>query len=119
MKIAVGIIGILLGLLVLLQSCTVATGGHLVDNKALGEAGSIGVFVGFLCFVGGAFAFGLPLVSVFVFALAGLLAFMVSGDFPDMMVWGFVSVGLAGLSAWAWRSGRTKAANATSQRAQP
>lgn len=109
MKIAVGIIGIVLGLLVLLQSCTVATGGHLVDNKTLGEAGSIGVFVGLLCFVGGAFAFGLPLVSVFVFALAALLAFMVSGDFPDMRVWGFATLLLAALSVWAWRKSRKPA----------
>lgn len=104
MKIAAGIIGLLLGLLVLLQSCTVATTASLGGNAAIGEAGSVGIIVALLFFIGGAFAFGLPIVSVVVFALAAALAFLVSGEFGDMATWGGAGIILAVLSFFGRRS---------------
>lgn len=108
MKIAGGILGLLLGLLVLLQSCTVATTASLVGHEAAG-AGAAGVLVGLLFFVGGAFAFGLPIVSTIAFVLAALLAFLAASEFPDMGIWGGVAVALAALCFFAWRSGRPRA----------
>lgn len=106
MKIATGIIAMLLGLIVLLQSCTVGTASHLVGNQASSDAGVAGIGAGFLIFVGGAFAFALPAVSVFVFAAAGLLALTGAADFPDLQVWAIFSAILAGMSLVGWRSGR-------------
>lgn len=112
MKIAIGIIGIMLGILVLLQSCTVGTASHMIGNEAASEAGALGLFAGLLFFVAGAFAFGLPLVSTIVFAAACLIAFAGSAEFPDLQIWGFVALGMAALAYFAWRSEKKKFHNA-------
>lgn len=106
MKIATGIIAMLLGMLVLLQSCTVGTASHMIGDKASSDAGGIGLIAGFLIFVGGAFAFGLPFVSVIVFMLAGLLALMGAAEFPDLRVWAIACFILATMAFFAWRAGR-------------
>ncbi|RIK85517.1 MAG: hypothetical protein DCC69_10095 [Hyphomicrobiales bacterium] len=112
MKIAAGVIGLILGLLVLLQSCTVATTAGLIGEQASSEAGMMGILVALLLFVGGGFAFGLPMVAAIVFTLAGLLGFAASGNFGDMGIWGVVALALAAMSFFAWRSDRRKKANA-------
>lgn len=104
MKIASGIIGLILGLLVLLQSCTVATTASLGGNTVVGDAGAVGILVGFMFFIGGAFAFALPIVAVIVFGLSAALAFLVSGEFGDMAIWGGAGVILAVMSFFARRS---------------
>lgn len=108
MKIATGIIAMLLGLIVLLQSCTVGTASHLIGNQASSDAGAAGVGAGFLIFVGGAFAFALPAVSVFIFAAAGLLALTGAADFPDLQVWAVFSGILAAMALVGWHSDRKK-----------
>lgn len=112
MKIAVGIIGIILGLLVLLQSCAVTAGSGLLEDKATGGAGAIGMLVGVLFFVAGAFSFGLPLVAAIVFAVAGAFAFLAStqGSFGDIAIWGFIALGLAVMAFFTWRSGKKRQA---------
>ncbi|MBU3262205.1 hypothetical protein KPG71_19495, partial [Roseovarius sp. PS-C2] len=60
MKIAVGIIGITLALIALLQSCTITGLSGISEDQATGEAGAFGMMTAFLMFFGGAFAFGLP-----------------------------------------------------------
>ena len=108
MKIAIGIIGIMLGVLVLLQSCTVGTASHMLGDTATGDAGSLGILAGLLMFIGGAFAFGLPIVSTITFALAGLIAFAGSAEFPDLKVWGFAAFAMALMAFFAWRSAKKK-----------
>lgn len=119
MKIATGIIAMLLGMIVLLQSCTVGTASHMIGDKASSDAGGLGLIAGFLIFVGGAFAFGLPIVSVIVFALAGLLALMGAAEFPDLRVWATVCGILAVMAFYAWRSGRKTKTDTTAFSAQP
>ncbi|RVJ77343.1 hypothetical protein [Sinorhizobium medicae] len=108
MKIAIGIISIFLGLLVLLQSCTVGTASHIMGDQATSEAGAVGILVGLLYFIGGAFAFGLPAVAMVVLAFAGLLGFAAasSESFSDMMVWAVIALILAVGVFFSWRSGR-------------
>ncbi|TPI28806.1 hypothetical protein FJW07_30770 [Mesorhizobium sp. B3-1-9] len=106
MKIAVGIIGILLGLVSMLQSCAVATGGSLTSNHDLAGAGSVGLLVGLLFFIGGAFAFGLPLVSAIIFVVGSLFAFIAASSFTDMKIWAFADLILAAMAFFAWRSAR-------------
>lgn len=107
MKVAVGIIGILLGLVSMLQSCAVATGGSIAANQDLAGAGSVGVLVGLLFFVGGAFAFGLPLVAAIVFVVGSLFAFLAANAFPDMRIWAFADIILGVMAFSAWRRSRT------------
>ncbi|TAU81967.1 hypothetical protein ELH50_01270 [Rhizobium ruizarguesonis] len=111
MKIAVGIIGIFLGLLVLLQSCTVAATSGLVADKATGGAGAIGMLVGLLFFVAGAFSFALPLVATIVFALGSAFAFLAStqGNFGDISIWGFIGLAMTAMSFFTWRSAKRRA----------
>lgn len=111
MKIAVGIIAIMLSLLVMLQSCTVGTASHIVGDQTTSEAGAMGLFAGLLLFFGGAFAFGLPVVSACLFTLAGLMALIGAAEFPDLTIWANVAFVLAGLSFFAWRSGKKKTAS--------
>lgn len=106
MKIAIGIIGIMLGILVLLQSCTVGTASHMMGDAATGDAGSLGILAGLLLFIGGAFAFGLPIVSTVTFTLAGLIAFAGAAEFPDLKVWGFVALAMAVMAFFTWRSAK-------------
>ncbi|MBB4114574.1 uncharacterized membrane protein YjfL (UPF0719 family) [Rhizobium sp. BK226] len=110
MKIAVGIIGIFLGLLVLMQSCAVTAGSGLLQDKATGGAGAIGMLVGLLFFIAGAFSFALPLVGAIMFTLAAAFAFIAStsGSFSDITIWGFIALVLAVMSFFTWRSAKRK-----------
>ncbi|MGD9744326.1 MAG: hypothetical protein AB7V53_16910, partial [Dongiaceae bacterium] len=106
MKIAVGIIGIVIGLLALLQSCVATTAGRLAQKPEMVQAASLGVGAAFFTFIAGAFAFGLPLVAAIIFVLAALMAFMAAGAFPDMGIWGAVDIILAAMSLFAWHRQR-------------
>jgi hypothetical protein len=106
MKVATCIIGLIVGLLVLMQSCTLTGAASLWQNAALTEAGQVGMLAGMLYFVGGAFAFGVPLVSAIVFGLAAIIGFAVSGEFNDMQIWAIIALALGAMSVWSWRSAR-------------
>ncbi|WP_236764438.1 hypothetical protein [Agrobacterium tumefaciens] len=80
MKIAVGIIGLFLGILVLLQSCAVTAGSGLLNDQATGSAGAVGMLTGVLLVIGGAFSFGLPLVGAIIFLVSALMAFIASSQ---------------------------------------
>ncbi|MCV6574359.1 MAG: hypothetical protein OIF58_01350 [Cohaesibacter sp.] len=105
MKIATGIIGLMLGLLVFLQSCVVTAGSNLANDQSTMQAGSVGILVGLVFFIGGAFAFALPKAAMVIFALASGLAFLASmtGSFGDMNVWGFAAMILATMSFFSSR----------------
>ncbi|MER9740902.1 hypothetical protein [Mesorhizobium sp. M0187] len=90
----------------MLQSCAVATGGSIAANHDLAGAGSVGVLVGLLFFVGGAFAFGLPLISAIIFGVGSLFAFIAASAFTDMKIWAIADLILAAMAFFAWRSGR-------------
>ncbi len=108
MKIATGIIAIMLGLLVLLQSCTIGAGSSLTGNQAMAEAGGVGAIAGFFLFVGGAFAFGLPMVGAIVFIVAAFVAVSGADQIPDLRVWAVLSLVLAAMALFAWGSDRKK-----------
>jgi hypothetical protein len=112
MKIATGIIGIILGILVLLQSCTVGVGGGLANDQATSDAGAVGMLAAMLFFVGGAFAFALPVVSMVVFTLAGIIAISAAAtsQFGDLNIWGIIALILAVFAFFAWRSDKKKKA---------
>lgn len=108
MKIATGIVALMLGLLVLLQSCTIGTGSSLLGDQATADAGAVGIIAGFFLFVGGAFSFGLPMAAVIMFIVAGFVAFTSVEQFPDLQVWAVLSIVLAAVALFAWRSDRKR-----------
>lgn len=92
MKIAVGIIGLFLSLIALMQSCTITGLSGLADDQAVGEAGALGMATAILMFFGSAFSFGLPKVARVLFLLAFLVSIPAREAFPDMWVWGVASL---------------------------
>ena len=112
MKITLGLICIMLALLVSLQSCAITATSALVQDEMSFGAGSAGVFTAILVFVAGAFAFGLPKVSVTPLIVAGLLAALAASDIPDMAIWSALIFALAVLGIFAARKD-SRAARAT------
>jgi len=113
MKTALGIICIMIGIVVILQSCVAATGSALAQDENTYGASAVGMIAGLLVFVAGAFAFGLPKVSMIILIIAGLIALIASSNFPDMMIWAFIAFGLAVLGFFAARQDKKKLAAST------
>lgn len=102
MKIASGIISLLLGFVVLFQSCAVAGLGSIVAPES--GTGAIGMLLGVLLMISGAFSFQLPKVSTVLCVISALLALMEAmNDFPDMKFWAVVCLGLAVMNFFAAR----------------
>lgn len=105
MRIAILIIGLILMLAVGLQSCAVSVGGSLSDDQPSVEGGALGLLMAFLFLVGGAFALGVPVVSLVTFLLAALIGLLAGSatPFSDLTIWGIVSFALAVLSFFGIR----------------
>jgi hypothetical protein len=94
LRIASGIISLVLGFVVLFQSCAVAGLGSIVDPDS--TIGAVGMLVGLLLLIGGAFSFQLPKVSVVICVIAALFAGIEAmNEFPDMKVWAVICLILA------------------------
>jgi hypothetical protein len=109
-KIATGIISLVLMLVVGVQSCGVALGGSVFHDQSGQTGGSLGFLVAFLFLLGGAFAFAKPFVSMIFFALAAIFGWTGGSTttFSDLTVWGFVSLILGIMSFFGWRGDRKK-----------
>jgi len=105
MKIATGIISLIIGLIVFLQSCAVGIGGAVLADETTSQSGSVGLFVAFLLWIAGAFAFALPKVAMVISAIAGIFALMngATSDYADMTVWGVIAFILAILEFFVGR----------------
>jgi hypothetical protein len=67
MRIATMILGLILMVVVGLQSCAVSFGGAIGGQQKVEEGGSVGILVALLFLVGSAFALAFPLVSLISF----------------------------------------------------
>lgn len=106
MRIAAGVISLLLGFGVLFQSCAVSGLGAIVAPDS--AAGAIGMLVGILLLMAGAFAFQLPRVAMVISIICAGLAFIeASNDFADMNVWAVICLCLAVMEFFAGRKPRT------------
>lgn len=101
MRVAAGVVSLVLGAVILFQSCAVAGLGTLIEPES--GTGFSGMLVGILLMVGGGFAFRLPKVAMVISVLAGLAALMENADFKDMRIWAVVCLGLAVLEFFAAR----------------
>lgn len=108
MKIAVGIIGIGVSIFVMLQAMAVAGLGGLSEEETMRQAGSVSILAAFLMFIAAAFTFGLPKVGGVIFIISAILAFLVSGDFPDMAIWGSLGIILGVLAVLAGRKSKNE-----------
>lgn len=106
MRIAVLILGLLFNVVMFLQTVLVGGLGEAAGDESTAQAGAVGLFASLLWLVASALVIAFPMVSVVLFSLAGLLAFAVSGDFPDMAVWGSIAIVLAVMSFFGWRGKR-------------
>jgi hypothetical protein len=109
LRIATMILGLILMVIVGLQSCAVYVGGAAFEQRGVEEGGAIGLVVALLFLIGAAFAFTFPLVSLVAFLLAGILGIGEgASEFRDLQIWGYVSLVLALLSSFGWREKRKR-----------
>ena len=117
MKIALGLVGILISMIVMFQSFAIYGLSGLVNEEATAQAGALGLFSGFLLFVAGALSFGLLRAAAVVYLIAGFLAHLGKADFPDLGVWAWVAFILCTVCGVTDRSQR-KAKSGESQSEQ-
>jgi hypothetical protein len=96
MRVATMVLGITLGAFFLLQSALLASLGGVFDSRDAESFGQYGLLAVFLWLVGSSLVFGVPMLSVWVFALASLVCFI--GGKGGLIVWGIASIVLAGLA---------------------
>lgn len=108
MRIAGGIIGIFLALVILVQSLAVGTANALADEGEDDSGGSIGFLVALLFVVGSGLLLGKVLRgATWVWAAAAVVAFAGAGTiFKDLIVWGFVAAIYAAASFFGQRRAR-------------
>jgi uncharacterized membrane protein HdeD (DUF308 family) len=110
LRIASGIISLVLGFAVLFQSCAVAGLGSFVAPDS--TTGAVGMLVGILLLIGGAFSFQLPKVSVVICIIAALFAGIEAmNDFPDMKVWAVLCLILAVMNFFGGRKPKAPITN--------
>lgn len=102
MRIAVLILGLLLGIVMVLQSSLVAGLSGVAGDQATNTAGGGGIIMALLWLVACALVIAVPLVSTIIFVVAGLIGFAYAANFPDLGVWAAVSLVLAVLSFIGW-----------------
>ena len=103
MRLATLILSLILMLVVAFQSCATGVVGVVGADRATSEAANAGIVIAILFLIGGAFVLPFPLVSTFVFGLAGLIgASAPTGKFQDLRGWGAVGFVLAVLSFVGW-----------------
>jgi len=109
MKKAVLILSIIFMVIVLVQSWLVGVGGTMFNDRMLAWGGLVGRLVALLFGAGAAFVLPRPLISTFIFLAGGLLGigFGLYTGYYDMILWGGISLLLAGGSYYAW-SGEEK-----------
>jgi len=111
MQIATGIITIILGCIISIQSFILYMGSAVFNDKPTGQSSAMGLFVALLLFVSGAFAFKLPKVALFFATIAGLFGIMTgtTSEFKDMTVWGVIALIIALMNFFTARKTKTRA----------
>lgn len=102
MRVAVLIIGLLLGAVMFVQTFLVNVLGQAGQDENVEQAGAIGVFMCLLWLIACAVVLSFPFVSTVLFVVAALLGFAMGGEFPDLAIWGGISLILAVMSFLGW-----------------
>lgn len=102
MRIAVLILGLILGAIMFFQTFLVYSLSGVANDRGAGESGAVGLLMALIWLVACALVIPLPIVSTIAFVLAGLLGFAAADNFPDLQIWGGISLVLAILSLVGW-----------------
>lgn len=106
MRIAVLILGLILGAIMFLQSATVAGLSGIAEDEDTNAAAAAGILMALMWLVACAVVIPLPRVAMVLFLIAAVTGFATSGAFPDLAAWGGVSIFVAVLSFFGWRGKR-------------
>lgn len=117
MRVTVLIIGLLLGAVMFVQTFLVNLLGQAGDQQGVEQAGAVGLMMSLLWLIACAFVLPLPFVSVVMFLISGVVGFASSAEFPDLAVWGGISLVLAALSFF-WMAWQAKGTPAIQDRAR-
>lgn len=117
MRIAVLVIGLVLTVGLFIQAIVIFGLSDAVNQENTEQAGAVGVLMALMWLVGCGLVIPVPRVSMVVFAVAGLLGFAASGDYPDLAVWGGISIVLAVFCYFGYRGKRKDDRRADSQAA--
>ncbi len=111
MRIAVMVIGLILGAIMFVQTFLVNTlsqaGGS--QTEASEVAGAMGLAMSLLWLLACALVIPFPLVSTALFLLSAVVGFGFAGAFPDLAYWGAAALLLATFSVFGW-SGKRRSA---------
>lgn len=118
MRVTVLILSLLLGAIMFIQTFLGSVASDLANDEGGEQSSAVGLMMALLWLIAAAFVIPFPMVSVVLFALAGLFGFAGSGDFPDLAYWGGISLVLSVLSFFSWRGKRkaTREANLEKKR---
>jgi hypothetical protein len=106
MRIAVLVIGLVLTLGLFIQAFVIFGLSDAIDQEDTQAAGSVGVLMALMWVVGCGLVIPVPRVSMVLFAVAGLLGFAASGNYPDLAWWGGISEILAVFCYFGYRGKR-------------
>lgn len=84
---------------VFVQSYIVYTSASNAGQASVAFGGAIGLFVALCWLIGVAFVMTLPRIAARFYLGAGLLALVANSEFPDLKLWGVVSLIFA-VMAW-------------------
>lgn len=103
-KLILGILGLILSVIIMLQSCAAGVVNAIEDNGDVG--GTVGFLVAFLLIAGSIVMIatrnnagkGGAIAAVILFVIAGLLAVSNSAVYQDLIVWGILCFIVAGIN---------------------
>lgn len=118
MRLAVLIIGLLLGLLMFIQTVLVGALSSAGGSDANAQAAASGFLAAILWLIACAFVIPFPLVSVVAFAIAALFSFGAAArsDYEDQYIWGIVALILMSLSFLGWMGKRRERRTAKAEK---
>ncbi len=106
MRVATLVIGLILVIGLFIQSVLISGLSDMANDEDTGTAAAVGVLMALIWVFGCALVIPAPRVAMILFALAGVVGFAASGNFPDLAFWGGVSFVLALFSLLGWRGKR-------------
>lgn len=110
MRIATLIVGLLIGLLLFIQSwASMAFGDAGLMDEQSSTAGAAGFIMALMWLLGSALVISFPRVSIVLFGLSAPLGlFVPTGDFDDLRFHGGVAIVLAVMAYFGWRGKRVQ-----------
>lgn len=101
MKKVIGVVGIVLFLLVVLQSCVAGIGNALTDNDEI--SGTAGLMLAIFMLIAGIISImsreskGMTITAIVFYVIGGLIGIANAGSYKDLNIWGGLNLLFAAL----------------------